>query len=277
MLNFNKVRLFVICLVWYVRMKRVVTQSVADLRNVYLANTHANRLFVKRFQGTERYQDINFVLCPITYFGRNRAGNMVMMTTLPSTGQVITARLALGKTASEITTQARNIKTRITGNLLVPFTAPEIATLGTEINTYEDAHGAAKDLAYEVMNKTLKAYLLRIQAAADVSVLGNQIVIIQSCGCVVQGVGGRSEQVFDGYPGIAAGSIALIGPAAPHHAFHEWWQSINSIDWVRIQGTVDANTLVTGLTPGILYSFRHQIIDATGGTGMSDVIQRRAN
>ncbi|MEI6815839.1 MAG: hypothetical protein WCL14_04450, partial [Bacteroidota bacterium] len=267
-----KLRLFVICLVWYVRMKKVVTQSVADLRNVYLANTHANRLFVKRFQGTERYKDINFVLCPITYFGRNRAGNMVMMTTLPSTGQVITARLALGKTASEITTQARNIKTRITGNLLVPFTAPEIATLGTEINTYEDAHGAAKDLAYEVMNKTLKAYLLRIQAAADVSVLGNQIVIIQSCGCVVQGVGGKSEQVFDCFWGIASGSVMLIAPAGGHHSCHDWWYSLDNITWTRMPPTVDANTMKTELPVGHLAYFRQEIVRSEGGMGLSQTI-----
>ncbi len=172
---------------------------------------------------------------------------------------------------------ARNIKSKITGNPYVAFTAGEITTLGTQINAYEDAHGAAKDVAYNVLNTTLKAYLIRIQAACDANTTGNKIVIVQSTGCIVQGVGGNHEQVFDGFPGVASGTIALIGPAAPQNAFHEWWISLDGTTWTRLEGSVNANTLVTGLTPGILMHFRHQIINSTGGTGMSDPIQRRAN
>ncbi len=273
----KKVIQYVALWFWYIRMEEVVTKAVEELRNVFLTNTHANRLFVKRFQGTERYKDINFVLCKVNYIGRNRAGKIIVLSTLPTTGQVVTARLALGKNEHDIVTQARNIKTKITGNIYVTFTSGEITVLGTQINAYEDAHGAAKDVAYNAMNKTLKAYLIRIQAAADASTTGNQIVIIQSTGCIVQGVGGNHEQVFDGFPGIAAGSIALIGPAAGHNAFHEWWQSNDGVIWVRLQGTTDANTLITGLTSGTLYHFRHQIIDGNGGRGMSDPIERRAN
>ncbi|MEI6815175.1 MAG: hypothetical protein WCL14_01095 [Bacteroidota bacterium] len=258
---------------WYITMQQAVNKTVPALRNVFLANNGANRAFVRRFQGTERYKDINFVLCKITYFGRNRVGAMIIMMGLPSTGHVITARLNLGKTAHDITAQARNIKSKITGNSNVTFSPGEIAALGTEINTYEDAHGAAKDLAYDAMNKTLKSYLVRIQAAADANTSGEQIVIIQSTGCIVQGVGGRSEQVFDGFQGIASGSIVLTGPAASGHAFHEWWYSANGTVWERIQGTVEANTLVTGLIAGQNAWFRHQIINSEGGTGMSQPIK----
>jgi hypothetical protein len=273
----NQIRLFVVTFLWYIKMEEVVTTAVAELRNVFLANNHANRLFVKRFQGTERYLDINFVLCKVTYIGRNRAGKMIIAMGLPTTGQVITARLNLGKTADSITTQARNIKTKITANTWVTFTTLEITTLGTQINTYEDAHGAAKDVAYNVLNATLKSYLVRIQLAADENTTGEQIVIIQSTGCIVQGVGGNHEQVFDGFPGVVSGTIVLIGPAGGQNTFHEWWSSVDGIIWVRLQGTINANTLVSGCVPGAAMYFRHQIINAEGGTGMSDVIVRRAN
>lgn len=270
----NQIRVFILVFIWYIKIEKVGNEQVAGKRIVYLAKTFANMLFVLRYQGTERYADINFVLCPITFFGRNRAGKMIIAMALPSTGQVITARLNLGKTSESVVIQARNIKTKITGNTWVTFTTLEISNLGTEINTYEYAHGAAKDVAYNALNTTLKAYLVRIQAASDALTDGNQIVLIQSTGCIVQGVGGSHEQVFDGFQGVATGSIVLTGPAAHGHAFHEWWYSANGTVWVRIQGTVEANTLVTGLPVGQFAFFRHQIIDSTGGTGMSDTIQR---
>ena len=83
--------------------------------------------------------------------------------------------------------------------------------------------------------------------------------------------------MFDGFAGVESGSIVLIGPAAQQHAFHEWWSSVDNIVWVRLEGTVNANTLVTGLTPGLKMFFRHQIIDTNGGTGMSYTIEKRAN
>ena len=273
----NQIRLFVITLIWYIKMERVVTAAVVNLRNVYLLNTFANRLFIMRYQGTEMYKDINFVLCPITYLGRGRVGKMIFMPIMPTTGQVITARLNLGKTSHDIVTQSRNIKGKITGNTWVIFTTLEISTLGTQINTYEDAHGAAKDVAYDALNKTLKSYLIRIQAAADANTTGEQIVIIQSTGCIVQGVGGSHEQVFDGFPGIATGTIMLIGPVGGQNIFHEWWSSVDNIIWVRLQGTVNANTMVTGCVSGAAMHFRHQLINSDGGMGMSDVIVRRAN
>jgi hypothetical protein len=270
----NHAIIFIVTFIWYIRMEKVVTNVVATLRNVYLENTHANRLFVKRFQGTERYLDINFVLCKVTYIGRNRAGKMIILMGLPTTGQVINARLNLGNSSDKIVTQARNIKSKCTGNARVPFTTGQITTLGNQINAYEDAHGAAKDVCYDTLNTTLKGMLVTIQAASDALTDGTQIVLIQSTGCIVQGVGGKHEQVFDGFQGIASGSIVLIAPAASGHAFHEWWYSANGTVWVRIQGTVEANTLVTDLPVGQYAFFRHQIIDSTGGTGMSDTIQR---
>jgi hypothetical protein len=83
--------------------------------------------------------------------------------------------------------------------------------------------------------------------------------------------------VFDGFAGVASGTIVLVGPAGGQNTFHEWWTSVDNINWVRIQGTVNANTLITGCVPGAPMYFRHQIINTIGGTGMSDVIMRRAN
>ena len=273
--------LSLVSLWWFIRLEEVANPNYVPVEVVkkdkYLADTKASRKFIEKWQGIGIYKNINFVLCKVTYFGRDKFGGLIICMTLPSTGQVITARLALGSVHYGIVTQARNIKTKCTGNLSVVFTSTEITNLGLAINAYEDTHGSLREEAFTTLNNMLKnIFLARISLAAIASP-DTAISLIQSCGCVVQGVGGKSEQVFDGFPGIASGSIVLVGPAAGAHAFHEWWPSVDNINWVRIQGTTDANTLITGLTPGAAMYFRHQIIDSTGGTGMSDVIMRRAN
>ncbi len=264
--------LTVTTLIWYFTMKERAFEKTAEMKIVYLANTAANRLFVRKFQGTERYQNIYFELLKLAYMGRNRNGKMILVPVMPSTGQIITARLALGKTSDEIVAQARNIKTKCTNNTSVVFSAIEVATLGTQINSYEDLHGAAKDAAYVIMNTTLKSWLVRIQFAADSNHTGQQIVIIQSTGCIVQGVGGSHEQIFDCFWGIASGTVMLIAPNGGQHSCHDWWYSGDNITWTRIPPTVEANTMMAGLLIGKSAYFRQETVTSKGGTGMSQVI-----
>ncbi|MEI6817504.1 MAG: hypothetical protein WCL14_12910 [Bacteroidota bacterium] len=267
----KNIAIYLITLWWYVREQEVVTKTVADLRNIFLENNFRNREFVRRWQGTERYKDVNFVLVKLFNGGFNRNGKKIFMMSMPSTGQVVTARLALTDVHATIVERARYIKSHITGNTNVVFTAPEILALGTAINTYEDSHGAAREVAYKALNTLLKSYLVRIQAASDANPT-QSIVIIQSCGCVVQGVGGQHEQIFDCFNGVAGGSVVLVAPAGPNHSCHEWWYSKNNVDWARIEPTMNANTLMSGLEVGKTAYFRHQIIIPTGGTGMSQII-----
>lgn len=270
-----------ISLWWFIRLEEVAAPNLVPHELIktdkYLANTKASRKFKEKWQGRGIYKNINFILCDVSYFGYDRTGALIICMTLPSTGQVITARLALPKDHGGIVAQARNIKVKCTGNARVTFTDAEILALGVKINTYEDAHGPSRELAYTELNDMLKnVFLARISLAAIADPI-HSIILIQGCGCHVQGVGGSHEQVFDGFAGVASGTIILVGPAAGQNMFHEWWMSDDGIVWVRLEGTVNANTLVTGCTPGAAKHFRHQIIDSNGGTGMSDPIVRRSN
>jgi hypothetical protein len=273
--------LSLVSLWWFIRLEEVANPNYVPheivKKDKHLADTEASRKFVEKWQGIGIYKNINFILCKVTYFGYDRTGGLIILMGLPTTGQVITARLALGSVHDGIVTQARNIKTKCTGNPNVTFTTGQITALGVAINAYEDTHGSLREEAFTTLNDMLKNVFLAAISLAAIASPDTAISLIQSCGCVVQGVGGKSEQVFDGFPGVASGTIVLVGPAAGAHAFHEWWTSTDNINWIRIQGTTDANTLITGLTPGVLMYFRHQIIDSTGGTGMSYTIEKRAN
>ena len=91
--------MYFVCWMWYIKMKEVVTKHVANMRNVVLLNTPENRAFVMQARTMEKYADVNFVLVNVRWIlGNGRWGKFhyYMLGTLPSTGQVITARLALG-------------------------------------------------------------------------------------------------------------------------------------------------------------------------------------
>ncbi|MEI6816428.1 MAG: hypothetical protein WCL14_07435, partial [Bacteroidota bacterium] len=213
MKNLNKVRLFLVSLWWFIRLEEVSIKVVQKKKDEYLPDTESNRKFVEEWQGRGIYKNINFILSQVTYLGYDRTGNLVICMALPTTGQVITARLALGKVHGSIVTQARNIKSKCTVNPWVTFTSLEISNLGTAINTYEDAKGAESDVAFNALNNMLKNIFLARIALAAIGDPTHSIVLIQACGCHVQGVGGSHEQVFDGFAGVASGSIVLVGKA----------------------------------------------------------------
>jgi hypothetical protein len=273
----KKVKLFLVAFWWFIRFEEVKVLFLQTKKDEILPDTEANRKFVEEWQGKGIYKNINFILVKVTYFGYDRTGALIICMTLPTTGQVITARLALGKTSDSIVTQARNIKSKCTGNVYVTFTITEIGDLGTAINAYEDAHGADRDVAFTTLNNMLKNIFLDRISKAAIGDPTHSIVLIQSCGCHVQGVGGAKEQVFDGFAGVASGTIVLVGKAGGQNTCHEWWSSVDNINWVRLEGTINANTLVTGCVPGAAMYFRHQIIDSNGGQGLTDPIMRRAN
>src|ERR1035438_2051110 len=96
----------------------------------------------------EKYADVNFVLINVGWkLGNDRWGKFhyYMLSNLPSTGQVITARLALGDVHGQQVERSRTIKNGCTGNISVVFTALEISDLGTAINNFEDRHGAQRE------------------------------------------------------------------------------------------------------------------------------------
>lgn len=251
-------------------MKEVVTQTVMNMRNIYLENNHKNREFVKRARLLSKYSNVNFVLLNI--FRLRGRFSYFMLSTLPTTGQVITARLALGDVHDRQVERSRTIKTGCTANTGVPFTTLEISDLGTAINNFEDQHGALRDEAYTVLNNMLKnVFLTRIQTAANAAGIG-AIALIQSCGCIVQGVGGKKDQVFDCFDGIASGTVMLIAPAGGNNTCHDWWYSHDQITWVRMSPTIHANTMKSGLTAGEKAYFRHELINGEGGTGISQII-----
>jgi hypothetical protein len=245
-----------------------------ELKVRVMENTYGNQQLAKYINASGLYSYMIILVDVFRIRGKKRGRpGYYLLSTLPTTGQVITARLALGKTDSEQVARSRFIKTHCTGNTSVPFTGLEISALGTAINTFEDSHGAAREVAYTNLNNMLKTvFLTRIQTAADlVGILA--IVLIQSCGCIVQGVGGSHEQIFDCFYGVATGTVMLIAPAAGKpNSCNDWWVSLDNITWVRMPPTVNANTMAIGLPVGELAYFRHETVLTTGGTGISQTI-----
>ncbi len=273
----KSVKLFFVALWWLIRWDDIIVTFVRTKKTKYIANTKANREWLEKWEGRGIYKNIEFVLTSVNYFGRDACGGLIICMSLPSTGQVVTARIAFPDDHGGIVERARLIKTNCTSNIWVIFSPAEITNLGVLINTYEDAHGAARVVAYNALNNLLKnTFLKRIEDAAIADPI-HAIVLIQACGMHVQGVGGAHQITFDGFNGIESGTMILVGPSGPSYSCHEWWYSKDNITWIRLEGSMEGNKLVTGLVPAEYAWFRHQIIDKKGGTGMSDPIKRLVN
>ena len=279
----KKLKLVFVAIWWFMFSKEedVRPDSIAEPKNyhqtIYLSNTRGNRRFAARRQDKGRFKGILYLIMDLFEIRIDKKGHAFLLMTLPSTGQVITARIAFPKDHGGIVERSRTIKTSCDGNTWVTFTTLEIGALGTLINTYEDAHGAARDVAYDELNNMLKnIFLLRVQQAAN-SDLAHAIVIIQACGLHVQGVGGQHEQIFDCYHGIQSGSVGLVAPSGPAYSCHCWYYSKDGINFTPLEPTMAGNDLITGLEVGKMAYFKHQGFDKNGGMGLSQKIEIMVN
>ena len=74
------------------------------------------------------------------------------------------------------------------------------------------------------------------------------------------------------YTGLS-GEIELVGTALDKRAAYEWQQSLDSKTWLDdIDGTLQAKTIVKGLTPGTIYFFRYRGLLKDGYTKWSQVV-----
>jgi len=75
----------------------------------------------------------------------------------------------------------------------------------------------------------------------------------------------RKPRVFSARPGHVPGSIVLIAASAARRASYEWGSSTDGgKTWVSLPVTLQAKTLVTGLSPGSVVQFRYRSVTRIG-------------
>jgi hypothetical protein len=196
------------------------------------------------------------------------------MSTTPKSVHRSVASLKLAKPVPALITQAQAIVKAMTGNAFFPTPVPALATVTEKIDELQAAEtatlartkGAAttrneKRLALLQDLQQLRGY---VQVTADANV-DNAASIIQSAGIAVKKAPAHPARVFAAKPGAVSGSVELITHAADRRASYEWQYSTDGgKTWVSLPVTLQAKTVVPGLTPGATVIFRYRPVTKAG-------------
>jgi hypothetical protein len=71
--------------------------------------------------------------------------------------------------------------------------------------------------------------------------------------------------------------VNLYAPRTTRTATYHWQQSQGGTSWIDLPSTTYASTVVSGLTPGVLYSFRHRTLSRNVLGDWSDSITFRVS
>jgi hypothetical protein len=185
------------------------------------------------------------------------------MTT--STHHVLVA-LNLSTHVPDIVKQGHAIVTAMTGNPHFPSPNPPLATVTAALNTLDTTETAAltkakgtaeaRNAALGTVKTLLRQEEAYVQQVADGS--GDQAeTIIASAGMAVRKVTPRQKQVFHAVQDVS-GTIVLFGDVTPGASAYNWQMSPDGKTFTALPTTSKARTGVTGLTPGVVYYFRHE-------------------
>jgi hypothetical protein len=155
-----------------------------------------------------------------------------------------------------------------------PSPIPSLAALTAAIDDLQIAEAAAlsrikgavavrddKKAALVRLLKQLKGY---VQTVADADV-ENAGAIITSSSLAVKKTPVRKPRVFEAVQGAASGSAKLVAASAGPRSSYEWEYSIDGgKTWVTAPVTLQARTLVSGLTVGSVVLFRYRPVTKAG-------------
>ncbi|MEI6817210.1 MAG: hypothetical protein WCL14_11410 [Bacteroidota bacterium] len=192
----------------------------------------------------------------------------VVMMALPNPNAVVTAVLDLSGVHDPDVTLMKLMRTKCTANPYVVTPPLSLTALDGLIATYEGAHGAARKVALVPLIAALNAIMLTYQLFANLPVnKSNSIVIIQSGGFHVKGVGGKTSQIWEAFQSNVAGEILMTFVVFDPAHCYDVWLSTDGIAWVREEPVIHAHARISGLTPNTSVWVRYQLVTALGGQG----------
>ena len=190
--------------------------------------------------------------------------------------------LNLPKPVPALITFAQNIVMAMTGNPSFPTPSPALPTVTAAINDLQTAEAAAlartkgaaslrndKRAVLVTLLQELKSY---VQTRADAN-MENGGTIIQSAGFAVKKTPARTPRVFAAKPGPVSGSAKLVAKASGPRSSYEWQYSADGgKTWFIAPVTVQAKTVVLGLTPGATIQFRYRPVTKAGEGDWSQAV-----
>ncbi len=205
-----------------------------------------------------------------------------MSTTKPAAHPIVT--LKLPKSVPALITYTGNIVQAMTANAAVYASPnPTLATLtaaSTDLSSAEASAISRVKGAVAIRNekRTALVTLLKQEASYVQHIVDgnveNGVSIIEGAGMAVRKTAVRKPKAFGVVAGPVSGSAKLVTKSAGARASYEWQYSTDGgKTWVAAPGTLQAKTVIMGLTPGGTVQFRYRALTKTGEGDWSQVVQ----
>jgi hypothetical protein len=182
-----------------------------------------------------------------------------------------------------LVSRARAIVRAMTDSSWFPSPVPSLASVEAAIDELDQAEVATHTRAVETVAvrdaklRELKILLQQlcahVQAAADANP-ENAASIIEGAAMYVKDARGPEPRTFTAKPGPVQGTVILVAPQAGNRAAYEWAYSTDGGEtWTMLPVTVQANTTVSGLTPGSTVLFRYRVSTKDGVGDWSETVR----
>ncbi len=193
------------------------------------------------------------------------------------------AALRLPKRKALASALATSIVNAMTDNPSFPDPTPPLAVVPADLAAFEAAEALAltrvkgavitRNEKYAALHADLRHLMAYVQQVADRSPASAQS-IIESAGFSVRKTTTRVKNELEAVAGAVPGSVKLLAKAVDRRASYEWQFSIDQETWTSVPTTLQARTVIAGLTSLTVCSFRFRGITKTGEGPYSQVVRR---
>ncbi len=193
----------------------------------------------------------------------------------------VLASLALPRTTPGLLRTGNGVVQSMTGNPLFPAPTPPLATVTTDLGALSSAEtlvvqrvlGAvpARDEQKRIVLNdlhALKGYVQMIANATPVTAAH----VIEAAGMAVKQTTHAPKPPLAVTDGLVSGTLRVFARAAADRASYEWGYSLDDKSWTSLPPSLQAKTVITGLTPGSMVYVRVRSVTKTGPSDWSQVV-----
>ena len=202
--------------------------------------------------------------------------------TTPNKPQHPIVAMLLPRAVPALVTYSEQVMQKMTGNLYFPTPTPTLATVTQAIDglraaaatalTRAKGTATAREDKRKALAKVMKQLGGYIQTISDANP-ETGATIIESAGVSVKKETPRKPRIFEATPGPVTGSAKVTAPSAANRVAYEWQTSTDGgKTWGTSATTLQARTVVTGLTAGSTVMFRYRAVTKTGEADWSQSV-----
>jgi hypothetical protein len=187
----------------------------------------------------------------------------------------MTAVLNLPKSTKKVAAFGQSIVSAVTDNASFPSPTPPLATVSADLAAFQAAESAAlartkgavetRNAKLVVLKNDLELLMANVQSVANANESTAESVIT-GAGFAVRKTASRTKAPLEVEQGSLSGSVKLVAKAVARRASYEWQYSLDQKTWTEAPSTLQAKTVIVGLTPATTYYFQVRPV-IKGGQG----------